>query len=106
MDAADDRDSPGARKSRRGFTVYVMQRVLLAVVGGYFLTSGLVSTGAVILAAIMPSSDTVVLMAMLGFVIYLALLLWGFTERRLTRLWLVLGGGAVLVQIGLSLAAS
>ena len=32
-------------------------------------------------------------MAMLAFLIYLALLIWGFAEPRLVWLWWVLGGG-------------
>ena len=36
-------------------------------------------------------------MGMLAFVLYLLLLLYGFAERRLWRLWLLFGfGGAIL----------
>lgn len=35
----------------------------------------------------MSRPDAVVLSAMLGFVLYLGLLLWAFAERSLARLW-------------------
>lgn len=76
----------------------LVQRLALAVLGGYGLSSALVSLGAMALTGALPRSEAVVLAAMLGFPLYLVLLLWGFAERRLTRLWLVLGGGAVLGQ--------
>jgi len=97
MPTAVVQSGPGAMNSRRGFSVSVIQRVLLAIVGGYWLSSGLVSLGALALATVMPRSEAVVLMAMLGFVGYLMLLLWAFAEPRLTRLWLVLGGGSLVL---------
>jgi len=68
------------------------QRILLACVGGYFLSATLVTWGAWLLSLALPRSEAVVLMAMLGFVIYLLALLWAFAEPRLLRLWLVLAG--------------
>ena len=77
-------------------------RVLLAVVGGYALTVGIAGLVALMLAQVMPRSEAVVLMCMLAFVLYLVILLWSFTERRLWRLWLTLAGGA-LASHGVSL---
>jgi len=84
----------------------LIQRLALTVFGGYGLSSALVSLGALALAGVLPRSEAVVLAAMLGFPLYLVLLLWGFAERRLTRLWLVLGGCAVLLQAGVLFVAS
>lgn len=81
----------------RGFCV--AGRVLVAVVGGYWLTSGLASLGALGFATLMPPSEAVVLTAMLGFVVYLLLLLWAFAERFMARLWLVFGAGPVAVWV-------
>ena len=67
------------------------QRLLLAIVGGYFLAAGIAALMALALSRVLPPSEAGALMAMLAFVIYLALLLWGFAERRLTRLWWLLG---------------
>lgn len=82
-----------------------VSRVLLAVVGGYFFI-----TASVMLAArgiadlgLMSRSDAVVLAAMLGFLLYLGLLLWAFAERRLWRLAIVLGCGSLLLHGAASL---
>lgn len=70
-------------------------RVLGAVFGGYALTALTVAWAAAAMARLgMARSEAVVLAAMLGFVAYLALLLWGFSVKRVARLWLVLASGA------------
>jgi hypothetical protein len=66
-------------------------RIGATIGGGYACTALVVTVGAALLArAGMARSEAVVLMAMLGFPLYLALLLWGFGARVRT-LWLVLG---------------
>ena len=72
------------------------QRLLLAIVGGYFLAVGIAALMSLALSRVMPPSEAGTLMAMLAFVIYLALLLWAFAERRSARLWWVLGLGGAL----------
>ena len=67
------------------------QRLLLAIVGGYFLAAGIAALMALALSRVIPPSEAGTLMAMLAFVIYLALLLWSFAERRLLQLWWLLG---------------
>ena len=69
----------------------IAQRPLLAIVGGYFAAAGIAALMASALSRVMPPSEAGTLMAMLAFVIYLALLLWGFAERRSARLWWLLG---------------
>lgn len=72
-------------------------RIVLALLGGYgastsivaALSAGLPFTG-------LPRSEGVVLASMLGFIIYLVLLIWGFSERRLWRL----GAGLALLAFG------
>lgn len=80
-------------------------RVLLAVVGGYGFTAATVMLTARGLAAtgLLGRSDAVVLASMLGFLIYLGLLLWAFAEPRLARLVAVLGGGSALLQAAAAL---
>lgn len=63
--------------------------------GGYFVAAGLAGLAARIFAALLPPGEAVVLSAMLAFIVYLALLIWGFVERYLGRLWLAFGGAAV-----------
>lgn len=79
----------------------LVQRVLLALMGGYFLSAGLAGLFALGLGRIMPRGEAVVLVAMCAFIVYLLLLLWAFAERRLARLWLALGGGAGAAQLAL-----
>ena len=73
-------------------------RVMLVIFGGYAAAAGFVAGASVALPLIgMARSEAVALASMLGFVVYLVLLLWGFAERRLWRLCLGLallaGGG-------------
>lgn len=83
--------------SRRGSLAL---RVVAAVGGGYACTVTLGSAGAQLLVVLgaMARSEAVILTAMLGFIFYLALLLWSFSEPRLWRIWALLVAG---VAIGL-----
>lgn len=87
-------DANGAVIKNR--VVKVLLRVLAAVGGGYAFSAAMVAFGAVAisLATPLPRGEAAMLMAMLGFVIYLAVLLWAFAERRLWLVWAVLFGGA------------
>lgn len=77
----------------------VLLRVTGALLGGYAFTAALVAllAGALPLVG-MARSEAVVLAAMLGFVIYLLVLLWAFSVRSLLRLGAVLGVGAALAS--------
>jgi hypothetical protein len=72
-------------------------RVVTAVLGGYVVASGLLALGAVGLPRLtgMARSEAVVLSSMLAFVIYLVLLLWGFSARSPARLALTFAGLAI-----------
>ena len=75
--------------------VRVSLRVLGAVFGGYALTVLVVTSAGAVMARLgMARSEAVVLAAMLGFVAYLALLLWSFSVKRVTRLWAVLASAS------------
>lgn len=68
-------------------------RLIAAIPGGYALTAAAVAVSGGLLPLLgMTRSDAVVLSAMLGFVLYLVLLLWAFAERSLARLWGVFAG--------------
>lgn len=74
------------------------QRLALVIVGGYGLTSAVLSLGALAFATLMPHGEAVVLATILGFPLYLILLLWGLSERRIRRLWIVFGIGTIATQ--------
>ena len=65
----------------------IATRVAAAFGGGYACTAALVGSGALLLTLLggLPRSEAVTLAAMLGFVLYLLLLIWGFTEPKLWR---------------------
>ncbi|BAZ93541.1 hypothetical protein TspCOW1_15200 [Thiohalobacter sp. COW1] len=75
------------------------QQIGLALAGGYGLSVLLTMLLARALSGLLARSEAVVLSAMLGFVVYLLVLLWAFAERRLPRLWLVLGGGGIAALV-------
>ena len=83
--------------SSRAQAAGIAARVVLALGGGYALTAAGVLLLAVALAALgMARSEAVVLASMLGFLIYLGVLLWAFAEPRLPRVVAVLLGGTAL----------
>jgi len=82
-------------------------RILLILGGGYLLAAGSAGLAAAALSLVMPRAEAVILMAMLAFLVYLALLLWGFAERRPARLWAVFGaGGAAAFALAETIAAA
>ena len=86
-----------ARKLRAGLVLAF--RLLSIVVGGYFLSAALTALGAAGLVSLgMDRSEAVVLMSMLGFIIYLLVLIWAFAERSLPRLLAVTLGGTAVGQ--------
>lgn len=69
-------------------------RLIAAIPGGYALTAAAVAAlGGLLSLFGMTRPDAVALSAMLGFVLYLVLLLWAFAERSLARLWAVFASG-------------
>lgn len=84
-----------ARRDAAGRRIALGLRVLGAVAGGYAVTALAVAVaGAALARAGMARSEAVVLAAMLGFLAYLALLLWAFHVARVGRLWAALAGAA------------
>lgn len=73
-------------------------RVIGAVAGGYAFSAAWVAfaSTALPLATPMARSEAVLLSSMLGFVVYLAALIWAFAERALWRVWAVFVGGGGL----------
>jgi hypothetical protein len=76
----------------------VVSRVVGAVFGGYAFSASSVALAMVVLplAFGLTRSESVILVPMIGFVLYLVVLLWAFSERRLRRVWGVLLSGTAL----------
>lgn len=75
----------------------VALRVIAAVAGGFGFTTAIVGLAAVVLPLVfgMARGEAVLLSTMLGFLLYLTVLLWAFAEQQAWRVWTVfLVGGA------------
>ncbi len=91
---------PPLRRAAARPRVRIVLRLIAALPGGYAFTAALVA----LLAAALPllglaRSEAVVSAAMLGFVLYLLVLLWAFSVRSLAWLWAVLAGGTALALV-------
>jgi hypothetical protein len=97
--ATGDVRSPATGRKARGWVIGL--RLLVVIGGGYAASSVLVAGLARALVPLgLARSDGVLLASMLGFVIYLLVLILGFSRRRLMRvvldLLLIAGFGLVL----------
>lgn len=81
--------------SKAGLSIVV--RLVAAIGGGYAVAAGLAALAAVALpaAGLMLRSEAVVLASMLAFLVYLALLIWAFADRRLARLCVVMAAAGI-----------
>lgn len=81
-----------------GVNLWVTNRILSALLGGYAFTWGFASLGIAGLAALgvdFHEAETGVLM--LAFLVFLGMFLWAFACHSVARVWAVLaGGGAVM----------
>ena len=98
---ASDRSGIGAIELKRGSVMTglsVLVRLVAAIGGGYAVAAGLAALAAVALpaAGLMVRSEAVVLVSMLAFLVYLALLIWAFADRRLARLCLVMAAAGIV----------
>lgn len=73
-------------------------RITLAIVGGYVGTSAIIAALAVIAVAAggMERSEAATLTSMLGFLIYLAVIIWAFADPALLRIAGCLGAVTAL----------
>lgn len=84
---------------RRTTAVSVGLRVIGTLGGGYAFTAAWVALLAVALSfAPIARSEAVTAAALMGYLLYLAVLLWGFSVRSVTRLWALLASGTILAS--------
>lgn len=77
---------------------FTINRVAAALVGGYTFTWGLTALGIAGLVALgvdFHQAETGVLLV--AFLVCLGLFLWAFATVSVLRVWIVLGGGGVLL---------
>lgn len=85
----------------------VALRVTAAILAGYAFTWGFIAFGIVgLFMAGVDFHDAENLASLLGLLAFLVAFLWAFSEPRLLRVWLVLGGGGALMAAGASLFQS
>jgi len=89
---------PGARPAVR--PLRAANRFAAAIVGGYLFAYGFTAlatfTG---FDAGLPFSEAQVLAWMLGALVYLGAILWGFVPRTTTKAWTVLAGGGAAMGV-------
>lgn len=81
-------------------------RVLAISVGGYAFTAGCVALSGMALHAMgVPLSDAMLATILLGYVFYIAVVMWGFADRRtLFRPVAILVGAALTMKMSAYLA--
>lgn len=64
--------------------IKVSTKILIAVLGGYAFTSGYVALSSILLVKLgMQMGEAVMLNGMLGFIVYLGVILWVFTTAKM-----------------------
>lgn len=77
----------------------VIGRFAGAILGGYVFTFGFVALTTLASHALGLRYFVAQTLAwLLCFLVYLATILWGFSERSLVRVWLVLAGGGLALS--------
>lgn len=78
----------------------VTSRVVAALAGGYAFTWGFSTlVVAVNLASGGDYDEGLTLTYLLAFLVYLAVVLWAFAAKSLTRVWFVLAGGGAAMTV-------
>ena len=81
----------------------MLLRIGGAVLGGYALSAAAVALMVGLFMQVgLVRSEAVVLSSMLGFVFYLAVLIWAFSVRSLGKLWTVLVVGTACCALAAS----
>lgn len=76
-----------------------LHRLVAALLGGYAFTWGFTTLGVAALVALgvdFHEAETALLL--LAFLVFLSLFLWAFAATQLSRVWAVLGGGALFMS--------
>lgn len=75
-------------------------RLIAAILGGYAFTWGFCAFGITALVALgVDFHEAETGISMVAFLVYLSLFLWTFATASMTRIWLILAGGAAVMQL-------
>lgn len=86
------------RAHLRGLPAY--NRFAAAILGGWLFTYGFVALATLLgFVAGIPFFESWSLAWMLSFVVFLVVLIWGFTPRRTWVVWTVLAGGGIVMSV-------
>lgn len=85
----------------------IAARVLAAVVGSYAVTAGASALIGVLLVVVarLGRSDALIIGSVLGYLLFVFLMLWCFAERRLLRVWAIVVVAAVVTHLAAWLVA-
>src|SRR5688500_4954304 len=98
-------DTTAAADGARGWRQVVL-RVSAALLGSYAFVWGLTSLAITLgVAAGMRYSEIQAAAFLVAFLVFLTCFCWAFVARRVSRVWIVLGGGGAAMTLAAALVA-
>lgn len=78
----------------------IASRIAASLLGGYAFTWGCASFGLAALVALsVDFHEAETAMQLMAFLVFLCVFLWAFISHSVTRVWVVLAGGGVLMTV-------
>lgn len=79
-------------------TITMVNRIVVSLLGGYVFTWGFTAFGMAGLVALgVNFHEAETTMMLLAILLYLPLFLWAFASPHLSRVWIIIVGGAALM---------
>ena len=75
--------------------IEITQRLILAVLIGYFFSMEVSALLGRALSSLIERSEAAVFSAMISFIVYILVIIWVFVDNKLPRLWIALPGGTI-----------
>tara|TARA_B100001029_G_scaffold166761_1_gene159419 strand:- start:40 stop:354 length:315 start_codon:yes stop_codon:yes gene_type:complete len=75
--------------------IEITQRLILAVLIGYFFSMEVSALLGRALSSLIERSEAAVFSAMISFIVYILVIIWVFVDNKLSRLWIALPGGTI-----------
>ena len=77
----------------------ITQRIFLAAPLGYLVSMEMSALLGRILSTLIDRSEAAVFSAMISFLVYLLVIIWVFINQKLSRLWVTLSGGGIILYL-------